>query len=60
MPNDSHSVFAAKTPELQIVMEDPDDDRLIECAAALKGQYIVSGDRTVTAIRDYMGIRCNQ
>jgi len=49
--------FTAKTPELRIVKEDPDDDKFIECAVALKAEVIISGDRALTGIKNYMGIR---
>jgi putative PIN family toxin of toxin-antitoxin system len=51
-----HVLFTAKTPELHIVEEDPDDDKLIECAVALKAACIISGDKRLLAIGDYMGI----
>jgi len=51
-----HAVFAARTPQLQVVEEDPDDDKLIECAVALKAQFIISGDKAVTVVQNYMGI----
>jgi len=52
-----HIIFSAKTPELHLVGEDPDDDKFIECAVALKADFIVSGDKALIAIQDYMGIR---
>lgn len=52
-----HSVFTVKTPELQVVKEAPDDNKFVECAVALKADFIVSGDKTLTAIKDYMGIK---
>lgn len=52
-----HAAFAARTPSLRIVEEDPDDDKFIECAVALKAKYIVTGDKALAAIGDYMGIR---
>jgi len=52
-----HIIFSAKTPELHLVEEDPDDDKFIECAVALKADFIVSGDKALIAIQDYMGIR---
>jgi uncharacterized protein len=51
-----HVQFTAKTPELQIVKEDPDDDKFIECAVALNAKVIISGDRALRAIRRYMDI----
>ncbi len=52
----THVIFTAKTPELQIVADDPDDDKFIECAVALKADYILSGDKALLAIENYMGI----
>lgn len=52
--------FTAKTPVLKIVASDLDDDKFFECAVALKARVIISGDRDVLAIKDYMGISvCN-
>ena len=51
-----HALFTAKTPDLHIVKEDPDDDKFIECAVALKATCIISGDKSLLAIGDYMGI----
>lgn len=50
-------IFTAKTPVLKIVAVDPDDDKFIECAVALKAGCIVSGDKALLDVRDYMGIQ---
>ena len=52
-----NSIFTAKTPELQIVADDPDDDKFFECAVSLKARYIISGDKKVLAVDEYMGIK---
>jgi putative PIN family toxin of toxin-antitoxin system len=52
-----HVVFTAKTPELHVVEDDPDDDKFIECAVALKADFIISGDKALTAIQEYMDIK---
>ena len=52
-----HVLFSAKTPKLHIVQTDPDDDKFVECAVALKANFIISGDKDLTEIGDYMGIR---
>lgn len=52
-----NSVFTAKTPVLQVVAADPDDDKFIECAVALKARCIVSGDKALLNVKDYMGIK---
>jgi putative PIN family toxin of toxin-antitoxin system len=40
-----------------IIKADPDDDKFIECAAALKAKVIISGDKALTAVGEYMGIK---
>jgi putative PIN family toxin of toxin-antitoxin system len=52
-----HVLFSAKTPELHLVEKDPNDDKFIECAVALKADFVISGDKALVAIQDYMGIR---
>jgi putative PIN family toxin of toxin-antitoxin system len=52
-----HLNFTAKTPHIKVVQEDPDDDKFIECAVALHAEVIVTGDKALKAIRDYMGTR---
>ena len=52
-----HVLFSAKTPKLHLVEKDPDDDKFIECAVALKADFIISGDKALITIQDYMGIR---
>ena len=52
-----HLVYTAKTPELHVVKEDPDDDKFIECAVALKAKFVITGDSAVRKIRNYMNIK---
>ena len=49
-------LFTTKTPKIRLV-EDPDDDKFIECAVALRADFIVSGDHHLLEIGDYMGIK---
>lgn len=50
-------IFTTKTHKIKIVKNDPDDDKFIECAVALKADVIVTGDREVLNIKEYAGIR---
>ena len=50
-----HIVFTTRTPEIHVVA-DPDDDKFIACALALKAQYVVSGDKALIDVRRYQGI----
>ncbi len=49
--------FTGKIPSLRVVKSDPDDDKFIECAVALKAQVIITGDRALRSVGAYMGIR---
>ena len=42
--------------ELNAVPDDPDDNRVLECAIAGKAEWIVSGDRHLLGIVSYAGI----
>lgn len=51
-----HTLFTKKTPQLQLIVEDPDDDKFIECAVVLEAEYIVTGDKALLSYEKYMGI----
>ena len=50
-------LFSADPPSLKIIKDDPDDDKFIECAVALECRYIISGDKHLLSVKDYMGIK---
>ena len=50
-------LFTIKTPKIMVVKDDPDDDKFIECAVALKAEVIITGDRAMEAVGEYMGIK---
>jgi hypothetical protein len=52
-----HVLFAAKTPSLKVVAADPADDKFIECAVALKAEVVITGDKSLKEIGNYMGIQ---
>lgn len=37
--------------------DDPDDDRIIECAVEAKSDYVVTWDKDLLRLREYAGIR---
>jgi len=41
---------------LQVIEEDPDDDRVLECAVTGRADYIVSGDRHLFTLGSFRGI----
>ena len=50
-------IFTTKTPKIKAVKVDPDDDKFIECAVALKAEAIITGNKALKAINEYMGIK---
>lgn len=42
---------------VQAILDDPDDDKFIECALACNADYIVSGDSHLLKIKEYAGIK---
>ena len=50
-------LFTSKTPEIKAVRSDPDDDKFVECAVALRAEVIITGDKSLGALRKYRGIR---
>ena len=51
-----NAVFTSRTPEINIVQDDPDDNKFIECAVALECKYIISGDNHLKDIKKYFDI----
>jgi putative PIN family toxin of toxin-antitoxin system len=50
-------LFTAKTPKIEAVEEDPEDDKFRECAVALKAEVVVTGDKALRTVGDYIGIK---
>ena len=50
-------IFAATTPKIEIVKDDPDDNKFIECAVELGSKTIISGDKHLLKIGKYIDIK---
>ena len=50
-------LFTTKTLHIRTVKDDPEDDKFIECAVALKAEAIITGDKALKAMNGYMGIK---
>ena len=50
-------IFAATTPKIEIVKDDPDDNKFIECAVELGSKTIISGDKHLLNIGKYIDIK---
>lgn len=51
-----NAVFTAKTPNIEVVKDDPEDNKFLECAVALDCKIIVSGDKHLLELRKYIDI----
>jgi hypothetical protein len=51
-----NAVFTSKTPSLSVA-DDKDDDKFIEAAVAHNAEIIVSGDKHLLSLKEYMKIR---
>ena len=51
-----NSIYTSKTPDINIVYDDPDDNKFIECAVALDCKVIISGDKHLRKIKKYVDI----
>ena len=45
------------TKRLQAVLDDPDDDKFIECAVSCGADLIISGDKHLLNMKEYYGIK---
>jgi putative PIN family toxin of toxin-antitoxin system len=50
-------IFTTNTPKISAVRDDPGDDKFIECAMALRAEVIITGDKALRRLGEYMGIR---
>lgn len=42
---------------LNVIKDDPDDNKFLECAVAGEADFIVSGDQHLLALKEYKGIK---
>jgi len=52
-----HILFTTKTIKIRVVDKDPNDDKFIECAIALKAEIIITGDKALRELEEYKGIK---
>ncbi len=50
---DREALVLPKIPEVDIVKDDPDDNKIIACALAAEAEYIISGDKHLLKIKQY-------
>jgi len=45
------------TKKYRVILDDPDDDKFIDCAVQCNADYIVSGDRHLLRLKEYSGTK---
>jgi putative PIN family toxin of toxin-antitoxin system len=50
-------LFTTNTPKITAVKDDPEDDKFLECAVALKAEVIITGDKALKTMGEYMWIK---
>ncbi len=53
---ESHGLMVYPTKHYEIVVDDPDDNAVIDCAIEAHADMIVSGDRHLTVLTEVVGI----
>jgi len=53
---ESIAVFVEPKEAVEIIKEDPDDNKVLECALAAGADFIVSGDNHLLKLRAFKGI----
>ncbi|MFA6329665.1 MAG: putative toxin-antitoxin system toxin component, PIN family [Candidatus Micrarchaeia archaeon] len=53
---ESTAVFVEPKEAVEIIKEDPDDNKVLECALAAGADFIVSGDNHLLKLRAFKGI----
>jgi putative PIN family toxin of toxin-antitoxin system len=51
------ALLVEPTERLKIILDDPDDDKLLEAVVAGEAEFIVSGDHHLLELKTYRGIR---
>ena len=49
-------IFVNLEFELNVIEDDPDDNRVLECALSANASYVISGDEHLLGLGEYQGI----
>ena len=50
------AIFVEPKVKIKFIADDPDDDRLLECAVEARANYIISGDKHLLNLGEFRGI----
>lgn len=52
-----NAIFIAPTRKIEIIKEDPSDNKFLECATEAHADYIISGDKHLKKLVEFEGIK---
>lgn len=53
----TNSIIVNPSQSINAVADDPDDNKIIECAVEGKAEYIISGDRHLLSLGEYKNVK---
>jgi putative PIN family toxin of toxin-antitoxin system len=53
----SQAILIKKAPRVNVVTEDPEDNKFLSCALAGKADYIITSDRHLLVLRKFRGTK---
>lgn len=53
----SNSVIVNPSQSVKVIIDDPADNKILECALEGKSEFIISGDRHLLSLGEYEGIK---
>lgn len=53
----NRTVFVSPKESLAVIHDDPEDNRVLECAAEGAAEFIISGDSHLLGLKEYCGIQ---
>lgn len=51
------AIIVKPQQSLQVIIDDPKDNKFLECAVEGKADYIISGDEHLLSLKEYRGIK---
>jgi len=52
-----NTIFVGKTEPINLIIDDPDDLMFFECAQELNAEYIISGDKVILSVKEFLGVK---
>ncbi len=53
----SYAVVVVPRVRIEVVKEDPEDNKVLECALSVKTDYVVSGDKHLLNLKGFKGVK---